>query len=312
MDSEDDFNSSQMSDEDFLNDQDSDVVLEDGKDTDSEASPDDGSDTWTLDSDFDMDQDDVGFEAHDKDIIPSKQHYEVEFEVYDPQQIQASQDKQIGDVSSILGQPPEATAILLRHLRWNKERLIDQYMEKQEELLESAGLGETAATNPPKVISVSGFVCDICCEDSPKLQTFAMKCGHRFCVTCYRQYLYTKIKDEGEAAQIRCPGDKCNRIVDSKSLDLLVADELRERYVQLNSQRQRLLTEVDTMTYSHEPTSTTKRTSGGAPRPTANSLSNAGSRTRNLCALCQQYTANARTFSASAARSTTISPLLVR
>jgi ariadne-1 len=178
-----------------------------------------------------MDQDDVGFETHDKDIIPSKQHYEVDFKVYDPQQIQASQDKQIGDVSSILGQPPEATAILLRHLRWNKERLIDQYMEKQEETLESAGLGETAANNPPKITQVRGFVCDICCEDGPALETFAMKCGHRFCVDCYRRYLYTKIKDEGEAAQIRCPGDKCNRIVDSKSLDLLVTDDLRERYV---------------------------------------------------------------------------------
>lgn len=234
MDSDDDFNSSQVSDEDFMNDQDSDIVLEDGKDTDSEDSPDDGSDTATLDSDFDMDQDDVGFETHDKDIIPSKQHYEVDFEVYDPQQIQASQDKQISDVSSILGQPPEATAILLRHLRWNKERLIDQYMEKQEELLESAGLGETAANNPPKILKVKGFVCDICCEDSANLETFAMKCGHRFCVNCYRQYLYTKIKDEGEAAQIRCPGDGCNRIVDSKSLDLLVADDLRERYVLLS------------------------------------------------------------------------------
>ena len=176
-----------------------------------------------------MDQDDVGFESQDKDIKPTKQAYEVDFKVFEPSQIQDSQDKQIAEVSNILGQPPEATAILLRHLRWNKERLIDQYMDKTEEVLEDAGLGEESSTNPPRLEKVKGFVCDICCEDDPDLDTFAMKCGHRFCVDCYKQYLYTKIKDEGEAARIRCPGDGCNRIVDSKSLDLLVSEDLCER-----------------------------------------------------------------------------------
>jgi ariadne-1 len=173
----------------------------------------------------------VGFESQDKDIKPVKQSYEVDFVVYSPQQIQSHQDRQVEDVSNILGQPPEATAILLRHERWNKERLIDHYMEKQEETLESAGLGETASSNPPKLEKVPGFVCDICCEDGTDLETFAMRCGHRFCVDCYKQYLYTKIKDEGEAARIRCPGDGCNRIVDYKSLDLLVSTDLRDRYV---------------------------------------------------------------------------------
>lgn len=179
-----------------------------------------------------MEQDDVGFESQDKDIKPTKQAYEVDFKVFDPVQIQAQQDKQIDEVSSILGQPPEAAAILLRHLRWNKERLIDQYMEKTEEVLENAGLGQDAQTNPPKIQKVKGFVCDICCDDSPDLDTFAMKCGHRFCIDCYKQYLATKIQNEGEAARIRCPGEECTRIVDSKSLDLLVSHDLRDRYVQ--------------------------------------------------------------------------------
>lgn len=177
-----------------------------------------------------MEQDDVGFDSQDKDIKPTKQAYEVDFKVFDPIQIQAQQDRQIDEVSNILEQPPEAAAILLRHLRWNKERLIDQYMEKPEEVLENAGLGQDAKSNPPKVQRVKGFVCDICCDDSPNLETFAIKCGHRFCIGCYKQYLVTKIQDEGEAARIRCPGEGCTRIVDSKSLDLLVAQDLRARY----------------------------------------------------------------------------------
>jgi ariadne-1 len=209
MDSEDDFNSS-MSGEDF-EDQDSDLEIED-------------------DSDFDMDQDDVGFETQDKDIKPTKQAHEVEFEVFDPEQIQAQQQVKIDEVSSILALSPEAAAILLRYLRWNKERLVDRMMEQREETLESAGLGQDAQTNPPKLQKIPGFCCDICCDDSPDMKTFAMKCDHRFCIDCYRQYLATKIQDEGEAARIRCPGEGCTRIVDSKSLDLLVTADLQDRY----------------------------------------------------------------------------------
>lgn len=103
-------------------------------------------------------------------------------------------------------------------------------MDKPEITLETAGLGPDS-TEPPRTLRVKGFVCEICCEDEPGLETYAMKCGHRYCVDCYRQYLATKIKDEGEAARIQCPTTGCNRIVDSKSLDLLVANEVKNRSV---------------------------------------------------------------------------------
>lgn len=213
MDSEDEYNSSQGSEDEFMEDQDSDLSLDEGDD----------------DSDIDIDENDIGFESQDKDIKSGRQAYEVDFTVYGPEQIQSHQDKQIKEISNILGQPAEAAAILLRHARWNKERLIESYMDKTEEVLESAGLGESTS-EPPKIEKVKGFVCDICCEDEPGLDTFAMKCRHRFCVDCYKHYLATKIKDEGEAARIRCPGNGCNKIVDSKSLDFLVSDNLKDRY----------------------------------------------------------------------------------
>lgn len=178
--------------------------------------------------DFDDDPD-VGFESQTKEFSKSqKKPYEVDFKVYGLEDIQAHQDRQIDEVCTILGQPPEAAAILLRHARWNKERLIESYMDKPEEILERAGLGPDSS-GTPRTKAVAGFVCDICCEDEPALQTYAMKCEHRYCVDCYRHYLAQKIKDEGEAARIQCPKDGCTRIVDSRSLDLLVAAELKDR-----------------------------------------------------------------------------------
>ena len=154
--------------------------------------------------------------------------YEVNYKVYSPKDIQQYQDAQIGEVSMILGQPPEATAILLRHSRWNKEKLIESYMDREEKVLEEAGLGKSSE-DKAYIVKKSDFMCDICCDESPNMETYALKCNHRFCVQCYGQYLSQKIKEEGEAARIRCPGDDCNMIVDSKTLDLLVAKNLKSR-----------------------------------------------------------------------------------
>jgi len=126
----------------------------------------------------------------------------------------------------------EEVAILLRHFRWNKERLLEDYMDNPGKVLETAGLGASLKI-PPKLEVMPGFTCDICCDDEDGLGSFGMKCGHRFCVDCYRHYLMQKIKEEGEAARIRCPSDGCNRIIDSRSLDLLVTADLKDRYREL-------------------------------------------------------------------------------
>ncbi len=164
--------------------------------------------------------------------MPQRLPFQVEYKVLSPTDIQALQDKQIEEVSNILGQPPEWTAILLRHFRWNKERLIESYMDHPEDVLDNAGLGSNAIEEA-KTEVVKGFTCEICFEDEEGLETYAMRCQHRYCVDCYRHYLAQKIREEGEAARIQCPKEGCNRIMDSKSLNLLLASDLRDRYQRL-------------------------------------------------------------------------------
>ena len=176
------------------------------------------------------DDQDIGF-SQDKDIIkPTRHPFEVEYEVLGPDQIQQQQDVQVKEVAEILTQPPEAAAILLRYLRWNKERLFDRYMEDQEQLLDAVGL-ESDASHTPRLRTIPGFTCEICCEEGDDIDTYALKCGHRYCADCYTQYLKSKIKDEGEAARIQCPTSGCKRIVDSKTLDFLVEENLKARQV---------------------------------------------------------------------------------
>lgn len=184
------------------------------------------------DNELDLDDEDgdIGFDQQEKDFKSKKRAFEVDFQVLSPEDIRAIQDSQTKEVANIIGQSPEATAILLRWARWNKERLIEQYMEKQEEVLDKAGLGSEEDAIA-RIERIPGFLCDICYTDSADVDTFALKCQHRFCIDCWKQYLSQKIKEEGEAARIQCPGGDCNQIVDSKSLGLLVETDLRDRYL---------------------------------------------------------------------------------
>lgn len=59
-----------------------------------------------------------------------------------------------------------------------------------------------------------GFECKICYDSEAGLQSFAMKCGHRFCVNCYAKYLGQKVKETGEAVPIKCPEYGCNMVMD--------------------------------------------------------------------------------------------------
>lgn len=134
--------------------------------------------------------------------------------------------QQVNEVSSILGLSSEQCAILLRHFKWQKERLIEMYMDMAEHVLEQAGLGPEF-TRTPRLEKVNGFMCDICWDKG--MDTYAMKCEHRYCAACYSLYLESKIKGEGEAARIQCPSEGCSRIVDSKSVKLLVSSETISR-----------------------------------------------------------------------------------
>lgn len=94
--------------------------------------------------------------------------------------------------------------------------------------MQKAGLG--SGEDPTKRLEqIPGFDCEICYTDSSEVETFALECKHRFCIDCWRSYLAQKVREEGEAARIKCAGGDCNQIVDTKSLELLIEPDLKSR-----------------------------------------------------------------------------------
>ncbi|RUS23289.1 hypothetical protein BC937DRAFT_89282, partial [Endogone sp. FLAS-F59071] len=174
---------------------------------------------------------DIGFESVVADKN-RKRTYEVDFSVHSVSDIVASQQKEVMQVSGILGIRQEHAATLLRHFRWNKERLIERYMDNPDIVLRQAGVITDNKLAPHFIPAgrFAGFMCDICCDDDDELKTLALSCGHRFCMNCYEHYLLQKIKEEGESRRIQCPQDGCNVIVDEATVKLIVSRETHDKY----------------------------------------------------------------------------------
>lgn len=178
---------------------------------------------------FEIDEDDQYLDDAQFDK-PKKKLYEVDFKVYSEEQIRTMQQQQFEEVSNILGLPIEQCATLLRQYKWQKEKLIEQFMDHPDEVTKSAGI-LTGDTTQPQLQTVRNFVCDVCFEDSPSLKTFALHCGHRFCAACYGQYLTQKIKEEGESVRIQCMAEECNVTMNGRAVSLLVDQKTHARSV---------------------------------------------------------------------------------
>lgn len=210
-----------MSDDDFLySSDDEDAVMEESVTGGDE-----------VEDDYEELEDD-----EDRNFLPVvperdiKRPYEVDFVVHSPQDILQFQQKEMVHVAGILGCSTSTAATLLRHFRWNKEKLIESYMDSPDTVTQQAGVIMEAA---PCLAVLPAFECDICCNDEPHLESLCLSCNHRFCRDCYQQYLTMKITQEGESRLISCPASGCPIIVDEKTVEKLVDQQTYRKYCDL-------------------------------------------------------------------------------
>jgi ariadne-1 len=191
------------------------------------SSLDEFSDTMDEDSQFDFESEEDQDFAFDPVVPDSKKSYEVDYSIWKPIDIVEKQRKDIEDVTTILGCESEIATTLLWHFKWNKERLIESFMENEEKVKKEAGVH---GNFKPEFKIIKNFCCDICCSDDENLTTFALSCNHRYCTNCYKHYITQKIKEEGESRHISCPGE-CTLVLDEKTVKSLVEPDVFEKYI---------------------------------------------------------------------------------
>ncbi|KDN42290.1 putative ariadne-1 protein [Tilletiaria anomala UBC 951] len=190
-----------------------------------------------------------------------KASYEVDYKSHTIASIEALQQKEIDQISAMFNVKDTDAAILLRHMSWNKERLIERYMDAPEDVKYEAGVMDDPAR--PRILQMTyddDFTCEVCYtstdelpatstpkgksatkskarsadvpppDGQPFVSTLALGCGHRFCKNCYSEYMLRKIREEGESRRVQCMDDKCKLVVDERTVSLLVTPDILEKY----------------------------------------------------------------------------------
>ncbi|KAL3235045.1 hypothetical protein RNJ44_02833 [Nakaseomyces bracarensis] len=94
----------------------------------------------------------------------------------------------------VLSIPPEDILTLIQHYDWNEERLLEAWTDKMDDLLVELGINTNHLDNPQRreVVYKTDFSCPICCEEK-STETFALECGHEYCIDCYKHYIRDKL-----------------------------------------------------------------------------------------------------------------------
>ncbi|KAJ2787329.1 hypothetical protein GGI15_000813 [Coemansia interrupta] len=182
--------------------------------------------TFSAGAGFD-DDDYYGGEGGDFEPViashSSKKPWEVDFKVFDPNELRAKQEAIISRMEPVLATSKDATTLLLRAYLWKDEPLVEDFLTDPEGTLTKSGIS-IDQTSPRIMSGDPNFECEICFCDGEAEEYFAAPCGHRYCTTCYHTYLVGKVQ-EGASWRITCPTHKCKMLVGEEGARLLLKDD---------------------------------------------------------------------------------------
>lgn len=182
----------------------------------------------------------------------SQMPWEPKYKAKSIDELQAEQKAMVDKVANLIESDPSTAATLLRHYKWNSEKLTETYWEDPAKAMNAAGLtppsspkaslqslpreGNAVASSSKTQSSlyVEPFECPICCleivpSDIEK-ETLSLGCEHRFCNECWTSYLEGKIMDEQESGNIQCMESGCGRIAGERTVFQLVPEKVADRY----------------------------------------------------------------------------------
>jgi ariadne-1 len=188
----------------------------------------------TDDEDDDDEQEEDGnefdFDEAGATYKPVRLTRQRSFEVLDRSELFSESNKLVKDVMDVLGiGSAAASSTLLRHMKWNKEKLIERYMENADKLCEEAGIPLLKLQKHPDKPN-NKHTCLICLEENPANETFALFCGHRYCKSCWKSFLELKISEGPECVYATCPAPKCKVRVHEEAYEALVDSDMYDKY----------------------------------------------------------------------------------
>ena len=138
----------------------------------------------------------------------------------DSTEVGAVQRQLVASVADDMGVNESQAATLLRHAKWDADHLQRMYTQDMDSLFRKAGValdggaGSSAAAVGPLPTddtdtkdgsggSAPVMTCMVCFDEAPDTPAtaLALACGHKFCVTCWRDNLINVVRTGGAGGQ---------------------------------------------------------------------------------------------------------------
>jgi hypothetical protein len=138
--------------------------------------------------------------------------------------------------------PPQAERLLFIN-NWNEKKLIDCWIENEEETKRKAGIaltGEQLSSNNNAELSQSflsqqSVTCNVCYDDFPLGRTVSLYCGHYFCTDCWQEYLKKSVLTIDSGISKCCMQPKCSAGITIELVDR-VTNSNKQSLAQWNNQ----------------------------------------------------------------------------
>ncbi|KAM8827264.1 ankyrin repeat and IBR domain-containing protein 1-like isoform 1-T4 [Synchiropus picturatus] len=204
-------------------------------------------------------------------LAPEAEGIEAEYaaldrrEIYEglpPQDLRRLKDMLIVETADMLQAPLFTAEALLRAHDWDREKLLEAWMNNAEECCQRSGVQmpnpppngynawdtlpsprtprtpRSSITSPDQInltpTDEDSAMCGICMSSiSVFEEPVDMSCGHEFCRACWEGFLNLKIQ-EGEAHNIFCPAFDCYQLVPVEVIESVVSREMDRRYLQFD------------------------------------------------------------------------------
>ncbi|EOD31044.1 hypothetical protein EMIHUDRAFT_415290, partial [Emiliania huxleyi CCMP1516] len=170
------------------------------------------SQSWSQRSDdgySDDDDDDAAFDVEETEDAGACSE-EDDAIVMSGVDLANEQEQQIDKIAGLFDLSRVAASSLLRRYAWKEERLIEEVLSDRERALDKAGVKRQRSDAGP---STDSFECGVCFADYCATDGSALRCGHRFCNSCWKMHLTAQLGD-GNAQAIRCMHDECTALVE--------------------------------------------------------------------------------------------------
>mmetsp|Transcript_19023 Transcript_19023/g.41444 ORF Transcript_19023/g.41444 Transcript_19023/m.41444 type:complete len:539 (+) Transcript_19023:121-1737(+) len=148
----------------------------------------------------------------------------------------------VQDVADVCGCSESAAAILMREHKWDKERLLESYVDDPARVQKKCGvlarcqdsnICPPAAKKGPPQRNLRRH-CEICMDEDgfDQDEMIGMPCAHEFCDCCWEGYFHNALSKGPLCIRETCPQAGCNELVTEEELTRAAPDLLPkfERY----------------------------------------------------------------------------------